>query len=564
MILPLFKTTFLHPLPSDATPTPPPARFTYPFHYAPHELAKQAAADLQRHLLTQTDWDYNFGLTPEDEPEGQGKMFGVLVVQNQAGELHYLAAYSGKLAESNHLPGFVPPVYDILDAEGFYKAGEKEVNALTERIETLEAAPVLQQAKADLQLAEEQSVREIAAEKLARKQAKVERDLRRQSASHLPPDALKELEEQLAQESVTRSFALKDLTRAWKEKVARLREELRRLQDMITQLKLERKNMSNDLQARIFQQYRFLDANGAVRDLLDIFGETVFKIPPAGAGECAAPKLLQYAYLHGLQPIVMAEFWWGKSPKSAVRKHGRYYPACRGKCLPILTHMLVGLDVDPNPMAENPAAGKDLPVVYEDDDLLIVNKPAGFLSVPGKLIEDSVQSRMEQRFPEARNHLIVHRLDMSTSGLLLLTKKKEIHLKLQQQFFKRSIKKRYVALLESVPAQTEGFIDLPLAGDFEDRPRQIVDFENGKTSRTRFAVTEVLHDGRARVNLWPLTGRTHQLRVHCAHYKGLNAAIVGDELYGVIGGRLCLHAEELSFVHPGTGEEMTFLEPAEF
>lgn len=491
-------------------------------------------------------------------------MFGVLVVEKGGGQFAYLAAYSGKLAESNHLPGFVPPVFDILEEDGFYKAGERETNGFTERIEALENAPRLPALLQEKAQAADRAQAEIAAEKQNRKVSKKHRDARREAARDLTAEEFTALEKQLAEESVAGAFALRDLSRSWKNRLTNLDAEIATLQQAITDLKVARKHHSNQLQARIFQQYRFLDANGETRDLLDIFSQTIFNIPPAGAGECAAPKLLQYAYLHDLRPVVMAEFWWGQSPKSEIRKHGRYYPACRGKCLPILTHMLRGLAVDPNPMEENPAAGKVLPVVYEDDDLLIVNKPAGFLSVPGRLIEDSVQARMEARFPEARNHLIVHRLDMSTSGLLLLTKRKEIHKRLQQQFFKRSIKKRYVALVEGMVAGESGTIDLPLIGNLEDRPRQMVDHENGKTARTQWQVVERLPNERTRVYLWPVTGRTHQLRVHCAHPLGLNCSIVGDDLYGIPDGRLHLHAEEISFVHPGTDQPLLFSVPAEF
>ena len=541
-----------------------PEKFTYPFHYTPHPLAVAATKDLQKQLETLDEQTYDFGLNQLNQPGSKGKMFGVLVVEKPNGEVAYLAAFSGKLADSNHHPGFVPPVYDVLDEGGFYKSGERVVNALNARIEELSANPAIPELTQQIEQARAQMAEELAAEKKVRKAAKKERDARRRAGADLPEAERVALEDMLAKESVMRHFVLKDKTRQWEAQIAALEAELSTYTDEINTLKTQRKKLSNSLQQRIFQHYNFMDANGATQDLLDIFSQTVFLTPPAGAGECAAPKLLQYAYLNGLKPIALAEFWWGQPPPSAIRKHGRYYPACRGKCGPILGHMLGGLDVDPNPMEANPAAGKDLPVVYEDEDLLVVNKPAGFLSVPGKLIADSVQTRMEERFPAARGHLIVHRLDMSTSGLLLITKRKEVHRLLQQQFFKRSIKKRYVAVVEGVVEGEEGFIDLPLRGDFEDRPRQLVDPKHGKTARTRWQVVERLPEGRTRVHLWPVTGRTHQLRVHCAHALGLNASIVGDELYGVLGGRLHLHAEELQFTHPGTKELVVLMVPADF
>lgn len=559
--MPTAFNNFLHPL---SAPAAPPERFTFPFHYTPHPLALAAVADLQQYLQAQTDWQHDFGHGHEAGIGAKGKMFGVLVVENDQGALCYLAAFSGKLADSNHLPGFVPPVYDVLLAEGFYKSGEKKVNAVNAQITALEQSAVLVVAKDKLARTQVQAKDEIAKEKADLKAAKQDRDHQRKAALETMSDTeFVALKEQLARKSVGRHFALKDLTKAWDKRLEIATNELSVLTDEIARLKALRKTMSNDLQHRIFAEYRFLDAKGAVRDLTDIFKDTIFKTPPAGAGECAAPKLLQFAYLHAYKPVAMAEFWWGQSPRSEIRKHGHFYPACRGKCEPILGHMLGGLSVDPNPMLRNPAEGKDLPIVFEDDHLLVVNKPHEFLSVPGRTIEDSVYLRIRKKYPEATGPLIVHRLDMSTSGLLLLTKTKDTHKLLQHQFFKRSVKKRYVALLEGEVAEDEGIIDLPLRGDIEDRPRQIVCHEHGKTSRTHWKVVG-RENGRTRVHLWPVTGRTHQLRVHCAHPHGLNAAIVGDDLYGQPADRLLLHAESISFVHPHTKEEVGFEVAATF
>lgn len=533
-----------------------PERFTFPFHYVPHPLALRAVEQLQALLQTQTDWAYDFGIEAAAAVGAQGKMFGVLVVEAPDGQLGFLAAFSGKLADSNHLPGFVPPVYDVLDAAGFYKAGEKEVNALNSRLEALLKDPEYAAAKALLAEETKRSQTEIAAEKQSMKAAKRLRDERRhQAKASLSAEALAALERELGKESVGNHFALKDLTRAWQQRLERLEAAVAVFTAEVNSLKEQRKAMSHGLQQRIFQQYRFLDANGDERDLTDIFKDTIFRTPPAGAGECAAPKLLQYAYSSHLRPVALAEFWWGQSPRSEIRKHGRFYPACRGKCEPILGHMLQGLKVDPNPLLENPALGKKLDIIYEDDDLLVVNKPHEFLSVPGKHIQDSVWLRIKKKYPAATGPLIVHRLDMSTSGLLLLTKNKETHKLLQHQFFKRSVKKRYVALLEGEVQGDSGTIDLALRGDIEDRPRQIVCTEHGKTARTHWKVVR-REGGRTLVHLWPVTGRTHQLRVHCAHPLGLNASIVGDDLYGVPGERLHLHAAWISFVHPGTREVM--------
>lgn len=541
----------------------PPERFTFPFHYRVHPLAQRAAEQLQDHLETQQDWHHDFGFD-QAEVGARGKMFGVLVVRNTVGQLGYLAAYSGKLANSNALPGFVPPVYDTLLSEGFYKQGEKRLVIVNAEVKRLEQSAELKEARERLAEVREQAKADITRERQEMKAAKRARKQKREEQRMLlSPEAYAALEKTLANESVGRHFALKDLTTVWDSRVRKAEQALSEITDRIDRLKELRKSYSNYLQHRIFRQYQFLDAKGTLRGLPSIFKETIFQTPPAGAGECAAPKLLQYAYLNGYEPVCLAEFWWGQPPGSEIRKHGHFYPACRGKCEPILGHMLQGLRVDPNPMLENPAAGKTLDVVYEDDALLVVNKPHDFLSVPGKNIEDSVWLRIKQRYPDATGPLIVHRLDMSTSGLLLLAKKKEVHKLLQHQFFKRSVKKRYVALLEGEVAGDSGTIDLPLRLDIEDRPRQIVCHQDGKTARTHWEVVERL-PGRTRVNLWPVTGRTHQLRVHAAHPHGLNASMVGDDLYGQSGERLHLHAEELSFVHPVTREEVSFQAIAAF
>ncbi|WP_198661620.1 RluA family pseudouridine synthase [Lewinella sp. IMCC34183] len=556
-------TEFLHPLPRDVRDVAPPERFTFPFYYRPHRLARAAAADLQQHLLGPRDWSHDFGL---DDPGtgGRGKMFGVLVVRDTSGGLNYLAAFSGKLADSNHLPGFVPPVFDLLDEANFYREGEREVNRVTERIEALRSDPDFLHAQEDFQRTEEEGNRQLAEERASIKQAKADRRRRREeAATTLAPSELSTLEQELAAESIRRSYGLKDLTKAVKYQLKLKKKKLDEYNSALEELIDLRKRMSADLQQRIFAAYTFLDAGGKERELGSIFSETVFGVPPAGAGECAAPKLLQFAYLHDLEPVALAEFWWGEAPDSEIRQHLQYYPACRGKCEPILSHMLRGLEVDPNPLLVNPARDKHLSFVYEDEQLLVVDKPAEFLSVPGRHIADSVHHRIRERFPEATGPLIVHRLDMSTSGLLLITKSAEVHKRIQRQFFRRTVEKRYVALVEGSVVGEEGYIDLPLRGDLDDRPRQIVCTEHGKTARTRWRVRE-RRGNRTLVDLWPVTGRTHQLRVHCAHPLGLGCPIVGDDLYGAPADRLHLHAAWISFVHPETKERVEFQSPCPF
>lgn len=555
--------TKLHLFTGDQPLPEPPERFTFPFHYAVHPLAARAAADLQSHLQAQTDWQHDFGLeTPG--VGARGKMFGVLVVRSRLGITGYLAAYSGKLADSNHLPGFVPPVYDTLRSEGFYKQGERRLLRINAEVDRLQKSEELRAARAHLAAVEAQAERELKAEADRRRAAKaIRRQTRAEQRPLLSATDFAALEERLARESVARHFVYKDLGRQWQERTVAATAAVEKITTRIAQLQALRKHYSRFLQMRIFRQYRFLDATGVTRDLPDIFAETIFQIPPAGAGECAAPKLLQYAYQHQLEPLCMAEFWWGQSPGSEIRRHQHFYPACRGKCEPILGHMLQGLAVDPNPMLRNPAAGRALTILQEDDSLIIVNKPPDFLSVPGKNIQDSVATRIRAQYPEATGPLVVHRLDMGTSGLLLLAKNKAAHKALQRQFLDRSIRKRYVALLDGEVAEEEGEITLPLRLDIEDRPRQLVCPQHGKPARTRWAVVARL-PGKTRVHFWPITGRTHQLRVHAAHPLGLNAPIVGDDLYGQAADRLHLHAETLTFVHPVTGKKRTLRAAPDF
>ena len=558
-------SAYLHALPAGAGggATPPP-RFTYPFYYRPHPLALAAAADLQEYLLAQQEWEYDFGLASERPTGGRGKMFGVLVVSNTDGEINYLAAYSGKLAESNHLPGFVPPVFDLLDRDGFYKAGEIAVHELTLQIEALRESASFREAEADYRAAVTRMEDEMTEERKKVKAGKARRKAQRTAATTaIGTSAMQELEERLRTESIRESYGLKDLRRALEVYGNQKNKILNEYNVDLQMLTDQRAAMSANLQDRIFDQYTFLDATGTDRSLGSIFRDTVFGTPPAGAGECAAPKLLQFAYRHGLKPLALAEFWWGESPSSAIRKHGHFYPACRGKCEPILGHMLQGLPTDPNPLLENPGADTTIAVIYEDDAILVIDKPADLLSVPGKRITDSVQHRIRARYSEATGPLIVHRLDMSTSGLLLLAKTKEAHKLLQQQFFKRSVSKRYVAVLEGQVSGNNGTIDLPLRGDLEDRPRQIVCRTHGKSARSHWEVVARTAQTTT-VHFWPVTGRTHQLRVHAAHPEGLNAPIVGDDLYGQPGSRLHLHAETLSFTHPVSRQSLSFTVPVSF
>ena len=331
----------------------------------------------------------------------------------------------------------------------------------------------------------------------------------------------------------------------------------------------EHKQMSQDLQLWLFRQYRLLNARGETKDLVDIWQDyhcspriqKKYPLPPGGTGDCCAPKLLQYAYQHHLKPVCMAEFWWGPSPKSEIRHHGQFYPACRGKCKPILTWMLQGLDVDPNhEEAGFPHLTPE--IIYEDEAMVVLNKPSGMLSVPGRAEDYSVATWAQGQWTGS---MLVHRLDMGTSGLIVVAKDKPSYLALQEQFVKRTVKKRYIAIVDGIVKQPRGRITLPLTNDPMNRPRQTVDFKKGKSAVTEYEVLETI-GSKTLIALYPHTGRTHQLRMHCAHEDGLGCPILGDELYGQKADRLYLHCDHLELTHPRTGEKMNFnLEkPCEF
>ena len=548
-----------------------PEKFTYPFHYTPHPLCVLAAEEVKEYIASRKEWQDELTL---------GKMFGVLVVARETegdtdkdtGEgteeenrIGYLAAFSGNLAGKNLHSYFVPPVYDLLQPQGFFKIEEERISAINNRINELKNNASYLESKEKWKIETEQAQAELNQAKAELKAAKEDREARRRS-----PSGISE-EEQVAliRESQYQKAEYKRKEKAWKKRLEELEAEVNRFKSEIESLKTERKERSAALQQKLFGQFRMLNAKGEVKDLCTIFEQTVRKVPPAGAGECALPKLLQYAYLHQLKPLAMAEFWWGDSPKNEIRHHGYYYPSCKGKCEPILQHMLQGLEVDENPLLDNVHKDTELEIVFEDEWLVVVNKPAGMLSVPGKAEDvDSVYHRLKKMYPDATGPMIVHRLDMATSGLLLVAKTKEVHQHLQAQFENRSIKKRYIALLDGVIAKSErtivqtetvgipekrGIISLPLRMNPLDRPRQMVSEEYGKEAITEYRII-TSSEKYTRVAFYPLTGRTHQLRVHAAHPKGLNRPILGDELYGKKADRLYLHAEYIEFRHPIYGD----------
>jgi tRNA pseudouridine32 synthase/23S rRNA pseudouridine746 synthase len=543
-----------------------PEKFTFPFYYEPHPLSVLAAKELQTYLENQAAIDHNFGLTEGEAGLEIGKMFGVLVVQKTDGELGYLSAFSGKLGDQNLHEGFVPPVFDMLTEGSFFNVGMAALNVINDEVSRLESTTEFVELKALLKNKKTEAREILAKAKATAKAEKAARKAKRIAAkTELSETDFEILNEALRQESVRSNYFIKDLNKYWKERIEVLENGFNEKLAVIDALKTERKAKSADLQNQLYEQYRFLNIRSEERSLASIFENTLLI---SGAGECAAPKLLQYAFLHHLKPISMAEFWWGKSPKSEIRQHKNYYPACRGKCQPILLHMLDGIETDDNPMLVNTAFGQKIEFIYEDDALAIINKPPEFLSVPGKNVQDSVLMRMQLKYLDATGPLVVHRLDMSTTGLMVIAKTKEAHQFLQHQFIKRKVKKRYIALLDGIIADDEGIIDLPLRVDLNDRPRQLVCYEHGKKAVTKWKVV-ARKDGKTRIHFFPITGRTHQLRVHAAHPKGLNTSIIGDDLYGkkVVEGfqeRLHLHAAYLEFKHPITKEMVRFELAAEF
>ena len=594
-----------------------PEKFTYPFHYTPHPLCVLAAEEVKEYIASRKEWQ---------EELASGKMFGVLIVQtdngitnNEENQIGYLAAFSGNLAGKNLHPYFVPPVYDLLQPEGFFKIEEEQISAINIRIRELENSGSYLNSKEKWKIETEQAKAVLNQAKAELKMAKEAREIRRQSS----PELSEEEQASLIRESQYQKAEYKRLEKEWKKRLEELETEVRHFDIEIERLKTERKERSAALQRKLFEQFRMLNAQGEVKDLYTIFEQTVQKVPPAGAGECALPKLLQYAYLHQLKPLAMAEFWWGDSPKNEIRHHGYYYPSCKGKCEPILQHMLQGLEVDENPLLNPVHEEEELEIVFEDEWLLVVNKPAGMLSVPGKAEDrDSVYHRLKKKYPEATGPMIVHRLDMATSGLLLVAKTKEVHQDLQAQFANRSIKKRYVAVLDGTIIKTEketkpiaekailiaketvstkktakaertgrtGRIELPLCLNPLDRPRQMVSRKHGKEAITEYQIISEsekntsesentfnesnridesersINESRkyTRIIFYPLTGRTHQLRVHAAHPEGLGCPILGDELYGKKADRLYLHAEYIEFRHPIYGDILCIQKEADF
>lgn len=560
----------LHPL---HVTTGQPSLLNNPFCYEPHPLAITAMNEVARTLECS-----RLPLCFRNEI-AKGKMFGVLVVsredcadkrqhadegattekadgkeerarreegaRDQQDALYYLAAYSGQVCGRTDWEGFVPMVYDYLQPDGYFLTEEHRIEQRAESLRQRQAAAEDQLKTINLRLEEikGKGQRRIDSFKATMAASKKRRDDDRRLGLGSEQERIKESQWQKAELRRMRQ-QLQDETASLERQREALSRPLRDEREAISQA-------SNDLQRWLFDHFTIANWKGERKPLTGIYGS----LPPSGSGECCEPKLLHYAFTHHLHPVSIAMMWWGESPCEEVRHHGHYYPACNRKCKPLLSWMLDGYPMERNVLYDD--VRHELRTVYDDDAICVVDKPAGMLSVPGKSSRESVMSVLRTRFPKAEGPLIVHRLDMATSGLMVIAKTLPAYHALQRQFARHEISKTYVALLEPAPpghpTPHEGRISLPLMPDLDDRPRQIVSDRYGREAVTRY---EMLSDDR--ILLHPLTGRTHQLRVHCAHARGLSRPIVGDPLYGTPGPRLCLHACRLTLTHPVTGNRMTW------
>ncbi|MFW5476302.1 MAG: pseudouridine synthase [Segatella copri] len=548
-----------------------PERMNNPLDYQPHPLCIAVCKELQTYLSEREDWR---------EEIDKGKMFGVLIVENAqpasgAPEIGYLAAYSGQIGGRSDWDDFVPAVFDYLQPDGYFKTHEAEISGINQSIRKLEANTHMKEAKGLILQLQEERKHTIAAYQEKIKKAKAKRDARREAGSLNPEE-----EAEMVKESQFMKAELRRLKKSLSEKTS-LETEYEAYQADILSLKQLRKTLSDALQQWLFSQFRMQNHEGESKDLLEIFRDAALRdypqatiatsriaalkmVPPAGSGECCEPKLLQYAYSLGYKPLQMAMFWWGESPKEEIRHHLHFYPACNGKCKPILQWMLPASTFEP--AAVDLSLYNKVETLYEDREIAVIHKPEGLLSVPGKdAAQPSVYALMRSKYPEATGPLIVHRLDMSTSGVMMIAKTEFAYHRLQKAFLNHQIQKKYVAIISGKVIPEKGIISLPLMPDYLDRPRQIVDHEQGKEAITEYEVLEPVDDSHLRIALYPKTGRTHQLRVHCAHQEGLNAPILGDPLYGnEKAARLHLHAEEITFEHPLTGKKMTITRKADF
>ena len=574
----------LHPI--QCAPGDIPAGFNDPFRYSPCPAVARASREIISHIHSDRTLD---GILSE------GKMLGVLIVEIPDDKLQdgaeqfrerlaYLAGFSGIAGGKNRLPGFVPPVLDLLEPEGHFKKEEGVISEINVRIRSiLESREYLEAAESLSEInGGKASAMASWKEKMAESKQRRRRIRECLRAGVMPDSAdtahyteepvhdMEKLQDALIRESQYEKACLKRIAAEYDARLPEARRLMENASGEIRKLRERRKDLSDILQKWIFDNTIVINACGERKSIAAIFSDRGL-VPPAGTGECAAPKLLQYAFLHGLRPLAMGEFWYGRSPDNEVREEGRFYPSCSSKCGPLLGFMMRGIALSTE-NAERAQAnacrgiGQES-IIYEDDSIIVADKPAGMLSVPGNTGQPSFMELLEKSSADRERRdrsriLPVHRLDMDTSGIIIYAKTEEAQRNLRQQFEARKIQKTYLADLD-IPEKwphregETGTISLPLAPDILDRPRQKADTEKGKRAISEYRILSI-RGKRASAELHPLTGRTHQLRVHAAHKHGLGAPVIGDRLYGsaASSGRLHLHAASISFAHPVSGEEM--------
>lgn len=531
----------LHKFDNDITARDCPEKFTYPYCYEPHPLVVEAARSVRDYVSSQP-------LLAQELQ--QGKMLGVLVVQTSDGSIGFLAGYSGVIHNVGRSSFFVPPVCDLLRRDGFFRPEELRISAINDEVNRLTEGEELANVNARLKMVQQEAADEILAYKEFIARCKEKRRAKMLRASEAE-------RQEMVRESQYQNAELKRLKLRHNKVIQESQAAVDEIECRIEALKAERKSRSIALQRLTFDRFVMLNALGESKSITKIFADSRGELPPSGAGDCAAPKMLQYAFRQNMKPLAMGEFWIGQPLSAEVRRDGHFYPSCTSKCKPILDFMLRGLIVEDNPLEKDDNLSHKLTTILEDEWLWVVNKPAGMLSVPGKSDRESVESIARCKYPAATGPLIAHRLDMHTSGILIVAKTAEAFVELRRQFNNREIHKQYVAIVDGNVVDDEGEICLPLSPDHANSPQQMVDFVNGKAAVTRYKVIERLPDHTTRILFSPLTGRTHQLRVHASHSLGLNAPIHGDMLYGKPDKRLCLHAMMISFKHPVTNEVIT-------
>ena len=556
----------------------PDTGFTDPFRYIPDKLVK-LAGQLVIDRLAQ------WASLPEGSPErhiersfAEGKMLGVLVCRTG-----FLAAFSGTVKGPEgrvtaSVDGFVPPIIDLTEDNGHFKRKEAVITQMNKAIDILSASTELEELRKEFQEASEKRDAEIENLQNRIRFSKMQRDeIRSETADQGKLD-------ELIRESQFQKAELKRCKDRWKSHISEIKDRINEFEDTINDLKARRSAKSDTLQKWIFENAIVNNGAGDSSSIWEIFSREGL-IPPGGTGDCAAPKLLNYAFFHGLEPLAMGEFWYGTSPDTAVRTHGHFYPSCTSKCGPLLGYMMKGLRSPVEPVM---TTNERIVNLYEDESIIVVEKPSGMPSVPGLdgriSLQEILTSGMAGRNDSSPGTIhAVHRLDMDTSGVMVFAKSAEAAVNLRRQFEDHTVRKTYMAKVSADTVSQagssktgQGAIDLPLSPDYDERPRQKVDFTQGKPAHTEYETIRTNEDGTADILLYPYTGRTHQLRVHCAHHLGLGRPIVGDLLYGghsvyecnsgngmetntkVLPGRLCLHALSITFLHPETGQELTF------